>query len=707
MQENIIVSLVQNVAILLSFTLLYDYFWLNTSRNKTVTKKIIIGLAIGFITLVVMYTPGILAPGIVFDTRSVLLSVSGLFFGAFPTIIAMLIAATYRIFVGGDGMLMGVSVIFTAGFIGIMWGYFRPAWREKKIVLELLLMGLLVHLAMLSCTVLLPENLIWSTIKAIFLVLLLIYVPATALIGWFMVRQENNYRNRKVNEKLVESERRFTDMLTNVQLLSVILDNNGDIVFCNEYFLKLVEYRYYEIVGKSWVDLFVVQEQKSEIRKTIVDQNISSHYEGQIITKSGKLLDINWSNVLLRDESDASGGIASIGENITDKKLADQNLLFAKEKAEQSDSLKTVFLSNMSHEIRTPLNSIVGFSELLTDVNIDNKQRTEYYNIVKNSGNKLMQIINDILDISKLETKQFNIYRTTCSLNDIMNNTFESFKNSIDSNQKENIELSLDFPEYLHDFKFESDQNRIEQVLDNLITNAIKYTEIGTIEFGVSSSLINGVEFLEFYVKDTGIGIEEKMYSLIFDRFRQVEENSFHNGSGIGLSICKGIVELLGGKIWVDSKIGKGSMFAFTVPYILDTEIKQQKLIPEQIILNFMNKKVIIAEDDRNSFFYLNALLKGHGLNIKHAPNGDSLMQMLETDVPDLILLDLNMPGKSGYDCLDEIKDKGIKTKIIAQTAYAGCDERDRCLLNGCADYISKPIKRNELYSVINRVMSE
>ncbi len=698
----------QNVAILLAFALLYDYFWLQSRKKNYLLKKIFIGLAIGAITLVLMLTPGVLLPGIVFDVRSVVLSVSGLFFGEIPTIVAMICAACYRIYLGGDGMYMGIAVILTAGLIGVLWRYFRPAWRDKKFIKELALMGLLVHIVMLACTMLLPEDKIISTIENIAIPLIFIYIPSTILIGWFMVTQEKNFKNRRANEKLVESERRFSELLTNVHLLSIIVDNDGNIVFCNEYFLKLTGYRYYEITGKSWIDTFVLKENRAEIRKSIDNHNVSNHYEGEILDKNGNTISVFWSNVLLKDETGKIKGIASIGQDITDKKLSEEKLLEAKHRAEESDRLKSVFLSNMSHEIRTPLNTVVGFSELLSEKNLNDKQRKEYFDIVKSSGNKLIEIINDILDISKLETKQFRIYKSICYLNEIMLNTFESFKNSSELKNKPDLTLQMDFPDFIHDFEFESDPNRIQQVLDNLITNAIKYTEKGTIEFGVTSNLINGLQSLEFYVKDTGIGIDEKMYELIFERFRQVEENAYHQyGAGIGLSICKGILDLLGGKIWVDSKLGVGSKFYFTVPYHTDFEKKKQITKAENISLNIMNKRVIIAEDDKNSFFYLNALLKGHDLEILHAENGEILLKMLEQETPDLILLDMNMPVKSGYDCLAEIKKRGIKTKIIAQTAYAGYDDRERCIEFGCSDYIAKPIKRGELYSVINKVMTD
>ncbi|MDD3858766.1 MAG: LytS/YhcK type 5TM receptor domain-containing protein, partial [Bacteroidales bacterium] len=475
MNWNIAISLVQNVAILLAFALLYDYFWLNSRKKNVLLKKIFIGLAIGAITLILMLTPGVLLPGIVFDVRSVVLSVSGLFFGEIPTLIAMIFAVCYRVYLGGDGMYMGIAVILTAGLIGIMWRYFRPAWRDKKFLKELTLLGLIVHIVMLACTLLLPVDKILSTIENIAIPLLFIYIPSTILIGWFMVTQEKNYHNKRANERLVESERRFTELLTNVNLLSIIVDNDGNLVFCNEYFLKLTGYRYYEIAGKSWIDTFVLKENRAEIRKSISNHSVSNHYEGEILKKDGNTISVFWSNVLLKDEIGTITGIASIGQDITDKKLSEEKLLEAKRRAEESDRLKSVFLSNMSHEIRTPLNTVVGFSELLSDKKISDQQRKEYFDIVKSSGNKLIEIINDILDISKLETKQFRIYKSVCYLNEIMLNTYESFKNSNELKNKPDLTLQMDFPEFLHNFEFESDPNRIQQVLDNLITNAIKY----------------------------------------------------------------------------------------------------------------------------------------------------------------------------------------------------------------------------------------
>ncbi|MDD3687962.1 MAG: ATP-binding protein, partial [Bacteroidales bacterium] len=360
--------------------------------------------------------------------------------------------------------------------------------------------------------------------------------------------------------------------------------------------------------------------------------------------------------------------------------------------------------SNMSHEIRTPLNAIVGFSDLIADEDIPKELKKDYNNIIRNSASKLMQIINDILDVSKLETKQLKIMRSACNLSEIMNNTLES-NNLNEYKLDKKINLTMEFPEYLRKFTFESDAVRISQVLDNLITNAFKYTDSGFVEFGVNTSTYNGLHCLEFYVKDSGRGIPVEMHEHIFERFRQVEENTYHHGSGLGLSICKGIVELMGGKIFVESELGKGSRFVFTIPYFTQEENIFSVKKSESVNLSIEGKHIIIAEDDINSFYYLSALLKNKNVKVSHATDGDSLMEMLKSEIPDLILLDINMPGKSGYQCLEEIKSSQINVKIIAQTAYAGAEQQEKCIKAGCNAYVSKPIKRSELFSAINKVL--
>jgi CheY-like chemotaxis protein/nitrogen-specific signal transduction histidine kinase len=388
------------------------------------------------------------------------------------------------------------------------------------------------------------------------------------------------------------------------------------------------------------------------------------------------------------------------------ERRSSEMLINAKIKAEESDKLKSIFLANMSHEIRTPMNAIMGFSGLLGEPGLSDSEKTQYIDIIRSSGNRLIQLINDIIDLSKLEANQLSIKKGVCNIPEIFKNSFETFNQSELLQKKPGVKLLLSLHDN-KDLKLYSDCNRIQQVLDNLISNAIKYTENGTIEIGYSLNQHGDEPVLEVFVRDPGVGIPKEMKEIIFERFRQVEEGRFHEGAGLGLSISKGIIELLGGKIWVNSEREEGSTFYFSIPYNLTDTAKAriEKTIAD--LPDLVGKNIIIAEDDLNSYIYLKIILEGLNANIFHAENGLVLLKMVQENVPDLILLDISMPEMSGFEFLEKIKLKGLETKIIAQTAFAMPNEREKCLAMGCHGYISKPINKKNLLDEITRVISD
>jgi signal transduction histidine kinase len=591
MEGPMIIGLIQNTAILIAFSMFYDYSWLKHDESKSLSKKMITGVIIGGMGIVLMMTPWNLGSGIVFDTRSVLLSFTGLFFGLIPTLIAVMLTALYRLFIGGGGVYMGLAVIITSGSIGLLWNYLRPYWKIKKYTFELLLMGYAVHIVMLACTLLLPSDQVLNTIKLIFIPLVTIYPAGTLLLGILMVRQHNNWKNRKALDDLRESELRYSGML-----------------------------------------------------------------------------------------------------------------IAAKLKAEENDKLKSIFLSNMSHEIRTPMNAILGFSGLLGEPGIKDSDKAYYIDIIKTSGNRLMQVINDIIDLSKLESNQLSISKSFCNLSEIFRNSFESFDQSELLQKKPDVELVLNLPE--NEIELYSDCQRLQQVLDNLLSNAIKYTERGKVETGYRLRYEAGKEVIEFFVRDTGVGIPKELRDIIFERFRQVEEDMFHEGAGLGLSISKGIIELLGGRIWLNSEPGSGTTFYFSLPYDKSDYISTRTNKSEMEPLDLTGKNIIIAEDDYNSFAYLKILLEDLNANISHAENGAILLKMLEDIEPDLILLDISMPEMTGFEFLQKVNLRELKTKIIAQTAYALSDEKEKCFKLGCHGYISKPIYKAKIIKEICRVLN-
>jgi PAS domain S-box-containing protein len=710
MDKTIVLGLIQNTAMLLAFSLIYDYSWVQGSESKTLARKVLTGVIIGAIGIILMLTPWKQVHGLVFDTRSVLLSLAGLFFGFIPTLIAICLTLTYRILLGGPGVWMGISVIITSGMVGLLWRKFRPGWNKNNYLTELAFLGFAVHLLMLCCTFLLPAETIIETLKNVTIPLLTIYPAGTVLMGILMLRQLRNWENMKASEKLAESERRFNEILKNTSLFSVIIDARGNVLFCNTPLLDALGLGLGEIIGKNAIEVIVPDDSVASVKDSFsyIMNGKTGHYnfETELKRKNNTPIVVSWNITTLKGEKGSFSGIACIGENITTRKLAEAELINAKQKAEESDKLKSIFLANMSHEIRTPMNAIMGFSSLLGEEILSENERKHYINIIRSSGDRLLQIINDIIDVSKIEAGQLSFNLDECSLNSIFKNSFESFRKSELLSRKKEIKLFLNIPDESADVKVFTDQHRLQQVLDNLLSNAIKFTGNGTIELGYRILKTDDNTLIEGYVKDTGIGIQEHMKALIFERFRQVEENRFHEGAGLGLSISKGIIDLFGGRIWFESEYNRGTTFFFTLPLIIPEVKPDNKRAIKSAVPNLKGKTVLIAEDDYNSFYYLRLIIQELNANTLYAENGQVALRLVKHKIPDLILLDINMPVMSGFEFLEEIRAEGIKTRIIAQTAYAMPAERERCLNSGCNGYIAKPVAKDELFNVIKSVFS-
>ncbi len=379
-----------------------------------------------------------------------------------------------------------------------------------------------------------------------------------------------------------------------------------------------------------------------------------------------------------------------------------KDLEFAKEKAEESDRLKSSFLANMSHEIRTPMNAIIGFSNLLIENNIDSGTRTDLTNEITKNGFSLLNLIENILDLAKIETSQIKIVKTEFSLNELLNEIYYSFFEII-KNKKLEFILNSDIQ---NDLVMYSDPIRVKQILKNLIENAIKYTENGSIEIGHT---INK-EYITIYVKDTGIGITEKQLSCIFERFSKIEDEKqkLYRGAGLGLSICKHLTKLLDGKILVESEVNKGTTFYLKIPLnkIEKVKITEQKNTTLQSQYNWSDKNILIAEDDQSNFRYFNMILSETNINILHAENGKDAVKKCKENNFDLILMDIKMPEMDGLEATRIIKKSKPDITIIAQTAFAMENDEKASLEAGCSAFIQKPIQKLSLLSLLNKFLS-
>ncbi len=385
---------------------------------------------------------------------------------------------------------------------------------------------------------------------------------------------------------------------------------------------------------------------------------------------------------------------------LAERKKIEEELFIAKEKAEESDRLKSAFLANMSHEIRTPMNGIIGFAELLSDLSINNELKKKYARIVIDSGDQLLSIVNDILDISRIEAEKVEVVKAIINVNSLIDELFEFFV--IKTNRK-GINLLKekglsDIDSYLY-----TDKVKLKQVLSNLISNAIKFTKEGYIKIGYSVEK----DKMKFFVEDTGIGINSDIQAKIFERFRQAELDVTrqYGGTGLGLSISEKLSELLGGKIWVESETGKGSIFYFKVPFDNIRTNSGKKIEEKENCTSCIKGTIIlIVEDEEVNYLYLLEILKDTGTILLYANNGKEAIDLCATHPEiDIVLMDIKLPVVNGYDATREIKKHRPDLPIIAQTAYALNGDQEKAFKAGCNDYIAKPVKKETLIYKINK----
>ncbi len=399
-----------------------------------------------------------------------------------------------------------------------------------------------------------------------------------------------------------------------------------------------------------------------------------------------------------------------VKERTQELEKANLELQVAINKAEESDRLKTAFLANMSHEIRTPMNAIIGFSLLLKDPKISRENLDNYVDIITERGNQLLNIINDIIDISKIESGKISIHKSACNVNQLFDDLYTMFYTTKELGKKSHLELRYVKPDVYDDIIVNTDATRLKQILSNLIDNAIKFTQAGFVEMGFSILDSNGSKKIQFYVKDSGIGISQENRSMIFNRFRQIDESHtrLFGGTGIGLSISQNLAELLGGSLTVDSKKGEGSTFYLTLPFETVTIVKTPKQIKKSHEQNFdwNDKTILITEDNPSSFLLLKTILSKTNAHILHSGNGKDAVELCKTN-PEInaVLMDIQLPEMNGYDATRKIKQSRKDLPIIVQTAHALAEDKVKSKKAGCDDFLVKPIQRDQLFEVLSKYL--
>jgi len=511
-----------------------------------------------------------------------------------------------------------------------------------------------------------------------------------------------------------ESTIKLSKAVTESPAIVVITDSKGRIEYVNPKFVTTTGYTMEDVLGAN-PKILKSGETPNYVYKNLWETILAGNeWRGELKNKK-KNGEYYWEDIsispIIGDDGNITHYIA-VKEDISDRKMLINQLIEARDRAQESDRLKTAFLQNISHEIRTPMNGIMGFIELLRDPSISPQEHDSYLDIIEKSSHRMLKIINDLIDISKIEAGIIQLKFSEVFIFPLLNDLVYFFKPEA---EKKGLKIELVCDEQCRNLTIISDQEKIYASLANLIKNSIKYSNEGEIK--VKAKITD--KFVEFSVSDNGIGIPEEKIGKIFDRFTQVESNSISRteGAGLGLSIVKAYVDILGGTIEVFSQLGKGSKFTFTIPLVCDAGVKKENVLEYSDSVNknnvlFGNKqlnpvKILIAEDEETNALYIKTVLKTSDYELIFAHDGLEAVEIFRKNKDiKIVLMDLRMPRMDGFEATKKIREIDNNVVIIAQTAFAFTEDKITVLENGFNDYIPKPIRKDELTEIIRKHLS-
>ena len=509
-------------------------------------------------------------------------------------------------------------------------------------------------------------------------------------------------------------------LLSERDMLQVIMDNVPDPIYIKDNQSRFIRAnkstaRFFGlndpefVIGKTVYDFLPKEfaDEFNEMEQTIFNSEIPLlNHEKENLTAFGT----TWYSTTLIGVKDINGEVTQlvgISRDITQYKLSEDQLRRSKEKAEQADKLKSAFLANMSHEIRTPINGILGFANLMEMREFPRDKEVQYLRIINNSGKLLLSLINDIIDIAKIEAGQINIENSRIDLQGLFNDMFDFYQGEKNRRDKQHIQINANIPSAENTLTIVTDPFRLKQIINNLLNNSLKFIDKGSIEFGYTFE----TNYVLFFVKDTGIGMTEEDSGIIFDRFKQAGSSSKKKeGTGLGLAISKGLVELLGGKMWMKTQFGFGSEFYFTIPIeqpTLNVQLESPNLQLSRLKdFNWTGKTLLLVEDEEVNYLYINELLINTGINLLRVVTGEEAINICQsTLIIDLILMDMRLPGINGFDATRLIKRIRREVPIVAQTAYAMENEKKHCIEAGCDHYMTKPFDQDTLFDVLSNFL--
>ncbi len=511
---------------------------------------------------------------------------------------------------------------------------------------------------------------------------------------------------RNAEEVLRRSEEKYRMIFENVQDLYYETSIAGNILEVSPS-IEILSKRQYtrsDLIGKSMYDFFCNPVERETLLNELKDDGFVSDFEITLKNRDGTEIPCSISSKLIFELSGNPEKIIGSVRDITDRKNVSDALRLAKEKAEASDKLKTAFLNNISHEVRTPLNGILGFAEIISQPELSEEDKKESVSMLIESSDRLLNTITNIMDISLLTSGNMSVYKKVFRPDVILRKIFDDYQ-QICSIRK--LELILEIPEQSGSLYLNSDPEIFRKIMSHFLNNAVKFTEKGRIAIGYKADNID----LEFFVKDSGIGIGEYSIDNIFNHFVKGDHgtSTFSEGSGLGLSIAKGMTGILDGIMKVESEVGKGSYFSVTIPFVKDPDIIGHYSADDKgKKIGLIGRSILVAEDDETNFYYINSILSRiTGASVIHAFNGREAIELIKTNPGIvLVLMDIKMPEIDGIEATRQIKLLNNKIPVIALTAFAMSGDEDRVLSAGCDGYLSKPINSKSLIEKIGEYIN-